>query len=198
MTVDPQNLGHVIEQDLVDLVIASQPHQLLVSQAKRRMSAGGDSEHTYPELWDPPFESRRRKGDQPLLDTGRLQQSLGGRTELSSDGGTISVFLHTLLYGVFHQHGFETEGPNFIPLTNKARFHVVGANPFEEGLAELRGGEVWVMDNDGKRVTAESLGLNVEPDFIMAWGGVTVPQRKIFNLPREDRAELIDSLEALV
>lgn len=170
--VNVENLGREIERQFVERVVESQPHQLLVSQAKRRMSAGGDSEHSYPDLWDPPFPSRRRKGDEPLRDTGRLMSSLTGRTELSADGGTITATLTSLLYGAYHQQGFETEGPNFIPLTNKALFHVTGANPIDEGL--VRG-----------------------VDFFMAWKGVKVPQRKIFNLPDEDREEIRESMEVV-
>lgn len=171
-TVRIDALGGAIEDAVVARIEASQPHELLVLQAQRRMEAGGDSEHTYPDLWDPPFPSRRRKGDKPLLDTGRLSRALSGRTEVSADGGTISSTLTSLLYGAYHQSGFETEGPNFIPLTNKALFHVTGANPVDEGL--VRG-----------------------VDFIMAWQGVKVPQRKIFNMPAEDREEIRETMEVV-
>lgn len=93
-----------------------------------------------------------RKGGQPLRDTGNLQRSIGARA--AKVGPTkLEVTMSGALYGIFHELGFTTEGPNFIPLTRKGkRGHATGANPEKEGLQR------------GK-------------DFTMAWGGVTVPKR---------------------
>ena len=63
----------------------------------------------------------------------------------------VSVIASSAFFHKWHQTGFKTKGPNFIPLTKKAqRLHVKGANPKEEGL------------EDGV-------------DYIIAWKGVTVP-----------------------
>ena len=96
--------------------------------------------------------SSYRDGGKPLRDTGNLQRSLSARAALSGPK-RVSVTVSGALYGIFHELGFETSGPNFIPLTRKGkREHATGRNPNAEGLARGR-------------------------DFIMAWGGVTVPKR---------------------
>jgi len=50
-----------------------------------------------------------------------------------------------------------------------AKRHINGRNPEDEGLVE------------GK-------------DYIIAWNGVDVPQRKIFNMPPENRQELANAV----
>ena len=93
-----------------------------------------------------------RAGGQPLRDTGNLQRSIGARA--AKVGPTkLQVTLSGALYGIFHELGFSTTGPNFIPLTRKGkRSHATGANPQTEGLQRGR-------------------------DYTMAWDGVTVPKR---------------------
>jgi phage gpG-like protein len=61
-----------------------------------------------------------RAGEQPLRDTGRLMASLAG-TAAVKDKGTVRVTLRGEAYGAYHEHGFRTSGPNFIPLTLKGR-----------------------------------------------------------------------------
>ena len=93
-----------------------------------------------------------RAGGQPLRDTGNLVRSLGARAQRSGET-QLEIVLTGPLYAIFHELGFETEGPNYIPLTRKGvRSHATGANPNAEGLTQ------------GK-------------DFIMAWNGVKVPAR---------------------
>jgi len=172
LPIKPSRLGRAVAVKVMERLSRGGFEQIVVSQAQRRIANGGDSQHTYPDLWDPPFPARRRAGDQPLRDSGRGMSTLNGRSETKTTRGTLtlSIQLRGLLYMVYHQHGFETDGPNFIPLTNKAFItHVKGRNPNEEGL---------------------------EPgvDFIMAWNGVSVPQRKVFNTPPEDVAELRDAI----
>jgi len=96
--------------------------------------------------------SSYRAGGQPLRDTGELIRSLKVRAEHA--GGTqVTVIIQGPLYGIYHELGFETDGPNYIPLTRKGvRSHSTGNNPNAEGL------------NPGK-------------DFLMAWNGVKVPAR---------------------
>lgn len=93
-----------------------------------------------------------RAGGQPLRDTGRLLRSL---TAKAKNSGTtrVTVTLRGEEYGIYHEKGFSTTGPNYIPLTKAGkRKHKTGSNPAEEGLTR------------GK-------------DFTMAWNGVTVPKR---------------------
>ena len=93
-----------------------------------------------------------RAGGQPLRDTGNLQRSITARAAKVAPT-RLQVTLAGALYGIFHERGFSTEGPNFIPLTRKGkRNHATGRNPNKEGLVR------------GK-------------DFTMAWNGVTVPKR---------------------
>ena len=93
-----------------------------------------------------------RDGGQPLRDTGNLVRNLGART--ARIGATrLEITLTGPKYAIYHELGFETTGPNYVPLTRKGvRQHATGQNPDKEGLAR------------GK-------------DFLMAWGGVKVPAR---------------------
>lgn len=168
ITTSTAMLGRTATAEVRRRLRAARLDQVLVSNAKRRVRNRGDSTHRYPDLW----ASRRglgyRQGGSPLQDTGRLLASLTGRTTPTSTGVRVSL-IDGSGYGVMHQNGFKTDGPNFIPLTLRARRrHRKGANPEDEGL--VRG-----------------------EDFIMAWHGVDVPQRKIFNMPPEDAAELSEA-----
>lgn len=110
-----------------------------------------------------------REGGQPLRDTGNLMRSLGARASVSGPS-QLTITLRGLKYGIYHETGFETSGPNFIPLTKKGkRTHATGANPSTEGLQR------------GK-------------DFFMAWGGVTVPKRP-FLVPTEQ--EWVDIMKTI-
>lgn len=92
-----------------------------------------------------------RAGGKPLRDTGQMMRETNAKAQASGKG--ISVIMYGPLHAIYHEKGFETSGPNFIPLTRKGkRQHSTGQNPSKEGL--LRG-----------------------KDFTMAWGGVSVPKR---------------------
>ena len=93
-----------------------------------------------------------RAGGQPLRDTGNLMRNIGARA--TKIGPTkIEVVLTGPIYGIYHERGFSTSGPNYIPMSLKGkRKHSTGNDPAKEGL------------QFGK-------------DYIMAWGGVTVPAR---------------------
>jgi len=100
-----------------------------------------------------------RRGGHPLRNTGALARSLAANARIS--GAVIQIEMRGLHYGAYHDRGFKTKGPNFIPLTRRAvSGHSTGANPRHEGLIE--GG-----------------------DYLMAWRGVTVPARP-FILPTND------------
>jgi phage gpG-like protein len=106
-----------------------------------------------------------RAGGQPLRDTGNLQRSITAKAALV--GPTrVEVTLAGALYGIFHELGFSTSGPNFIPLTRKGkREHATGRNPYAEGLTR------------GK-------------DFIMAWNGVEVQKRPFLVPTNTEWAEI--------
>lgn len=106
-----------------------------------------------------------RNGGQPLRDTGNLQRSITARAALV--GPTrVEVTLAGALYGIFHELGFSTDGPNFIPLTRKGkREHATGRNPNAEGLTR------------GK-------------DFVMAWKGVEVQKRPFLVPTNTEWAEI--------
>ena len=100
-----------------------------------------------------------RAGGKPLRDTGQMMREMGAKS--LTVGKNIQITMYGPLHAIFHEVGFETSGPNFIPLTKKGkRSHATGQNPAKEGLAQ------------GK-------------DYIMAWGGVTVPKRP-FMVPTND------------
>lgn len=169
-SVQPPRLGAALATEVRDRIPGL--GQVLVSQARRRMVKSGDSEHRYPDLWNHP--GSRRTGELPLLDRGLMSAALSGKDERTEDGQK-STLVGTMV-AVYHQHGYKTKGPNFIPLTlAAARAHQPGANPRDEGLVP------W--DDETK-----------EGDYVMAWRGVTVPQRKIFNLPPEDVQEIGETI----
>jgi hypothetical protein len=92
-----------------------------------------------------------REGGKPLLDTGQMLRDMGANSH--TRGKDIQITIRGPLHAIFHESGFKTKGPNFIPLTRNAkRKHATGNNPAKEGLLQ------------GK-------------DYIMAWRGVTVPKR---------------------
>jgi len=101
-----------------------------------------------------------RTGGQPLRDTGKLAASLGARAE--ANGTNIRLTMQGRKYGLYQDRGFTTKGPNYIPLTMRGRRgHGTGNNPNREGL-------------------------EYGNDYIMAWGGVTVPARPFILPTRED------------
>lgn len=173
VNVRPSRLGRAIKAEVTKRLQEAAPAlaQILVAQAKRRISSGGDSTHRYPDLW--PNPKSYRAGGQPLRNTGQLMNGLTGQAMNVGEG--IRLRLKSAhIHAQYHQHGYKTKGPNFIPLTRKAaRKHVKGRNPKDEGL-------------------------KAGTDYIMAWGGVTVPQRKIFNMPPEDMAELQEAAKQAV
>lgn len=91
-----------------------------------------------------------RNGEQPLRATGDLMRSIQAKAEQTGPA-RVSVIMQGFIYGIYHEKGFSTHKPNFIPLTKRAkRIHATGA-----GLDKLSQGK----------------------DYLMAWGGVTVPAR---------------------
>jgi phage gpG-like protein len=139
----------------------------LRGQAVRRIKNKGDSTHQYPELWANKIPGHYRSGGNPLQgeSTGGLMSSLKARVTTSANKITMRL-TDGVGYGVYHQKGFKTKGPNYIPITSRGKKrHQKGNDPTKEGLVK------------GK-------------DYFIAWNGVTVPQRKIFNLPPEDVQEL--------
>jgi len=149
---------------------------IIRSQAVFRIKNKGDTTHQYPELWANKIPGHYRSGGDPLQgeSTSGLMASLKGHVTASANKITMRL-TEGVGYGVYHQKGFKTKGPNYIPITMKGKKrHRKGNDPTKEGLVE------------GK-------------DYFIAWGGVTVPQRKIFNLPPEDVQELKRSIgEAIV
>lgn len=98
-----------------------------------------------------------RKGGEPLSDNGILRASFHNvEKSVTADGCTVAI-ASGVKYAAYHQEGFHTNGPNFIPLTlNARRLHVTGTNPKLEGLEE---------------------GV----DYIMAWAGVHIPARPMID-----------------
>lgn len=149
--------------------------QVLVAMATRRVENSRDSEISYPDLWASSVPGHYRSGGRPLWDTGSMIASLRGEFTRASQGGTWALAVsENQQHAIYHQRGFSTDGPNFIPITRRAALlHRKGRNPRNEGLTP---GE----------------------DYIMAWKGVTVPARPIFNWPPEDRQDFEDALRRLI
>lgn len=109
-----------------------------------------------------------RNGGQPLRDTGALVRSLRARASGGSGSSTITV--SGLERGIFHDKGFSTKGPNFIPLTRRAaRSHASGS-----ALVPGKLTKGW--------------------DFLIAENGVTVPARPFIQPTKDDLQELAASV----
>lgn len=61
-----------------------------------------------------------RAGGKPLWDTGILVSSITHYTTTTPNGATVEIG-SPLAYGLYHQQGIDTKGPNYIPLTRRAR-----------------------------------------------------------------------------
>lgn len=88
-----------------------------------------------------------RRGGEPLKDTGELQASFAQVVEPTPRGGRVRIGSPLERAG-FHQTGFTTSGPNYIPLTQRAR---AGWN------AKLIPGHDFVMMGKGVTVPARPM-----------------------------------------
>ncbi len=107
-----------------------------------------------------------RNGGQPLVNRGTgggLLGSLNARGDRQSNG--IRLVLRGHKYGLFQDMGFQTAGPNYIPLTKKgARY------------------------DSGKK--ARAAGMVPGQDFTGRKKGVTVPARPFLLPTRNDRRDI--------
>lgn len=168
--------------------------QILVAQTKARIDAGGDPDAKFKPLDASrshvadkavvkgrrlsPNQKRLKKivvttsyraGGQPLLDTrNHIYNRLNGRS--TAKGNRVIVEIRGPMLAAAHDAGFETKGPNFVPLTQKARrTHRNGNDPKKEGLVE-----------------------NV--DYYMAWKGVKVPAREFIKVTPENLQEIVEAI----
>lgn len=117
------------------------------------------------EAWPP-----KKIGDGEVLEyTGALEDSFYINNIEQTDNEVEITIRSNIFYAPYHQYGFKTNGPNFIPLNYKAKMtHRNGANPASEGLVK---------------------GI----DYIMAWKGVRVPARKMIDFSNEtNQAEIVE------
>lgn len=137
-----------------------------MSQVNRSFVNGGQPSSKWPSI--KPIGGFR-DGGQPLRSDGGLKASFhiewpetgvfGNRARSTIASGST--------YAPYHQTGFKTSGPNYIPLTLKGRrLHHPGADPAKEGL---------------KR------GV----DYVMAWKGVSVPARPMIDYSDPVNAQMI-------
>jgi phage gpG-like protein len=111
-----------------------------------------------------------RKGGKPLRDTGNLLRSIGAKAEQTGPA-RLSIVMSGAIYGIYHEKGFSTSGPNFIPLTRKAKKnHATGANPYTEGLQA------------GK-------------DYTVRYWGVTVPARPFLVPTSKEFSEIAKTIK---
>jgi phage gpG-like protein len=111
-----------------------------------------------------------RKGGNPLQDTGALQASFFYRVT-PTDGGFNIAIGSPLEYAPFHQAGFKSSGPNYIPLSIKGAKKPKGADP-------------------------DAMGLLPGVDYVMAWRGVTVPPRPMVRFTQQDRRDIAETFNA--
>lgn len=103
-----------------------------------------------------------RKGGKPLLDSGALKASINGRVQ---QGPRRIQIGSPLKHALYHQEGFSTNGPNYIPFTKKATRKPKGMKP-------------------------DDFDLVPGYDYTMLWGGVDVPARPIFDMRPDDIEEV--------
>lgn len=187
MIARTDQLGTLIGHRVRGAIVRSQVGALLVSQAKRRIRARGDSLTRYPDLWDGGGKSYRA-GGVPLRDTGRMVNGLHSDTQESDSGATVRL-LASDFHAIYHQTGYKTTGPNFIPLTLAAKRNYT---IFKAITTRYKGASK--AEKVKMRAELKDAGFIEGETYIMAWGGVTVPARPIFNLPPEDIAEIRDAL----
>lgn len=171
-----------VVKEVSNRIVAARLDQILVSTAKenleqsRNAETGGRLEplKTVRGEYRTPRGRRGvkvnwRVGGTPLRDTDvHIYNRLSGVTRRRRGGKSIDLILRIPAIGMMHIEGFQTQGPNFIPLTRKAqRRHQKGVNPAIEGLFE------------GK-------------DYVMAWKGVRVSGRPFFSL---DDDTMLDRLQ---
>lgn len=137
---------------------------LMSFQIDRAFREGGQPSTKWPAI-NPPQPSKpvpdsqvlRKPSDQPLRATGDLQRSFEIPESHIEEGRLVLSIASASAIASFHQEGFSTTGPNYIPITRKGRLlHRPGANPKDEGLVQ---------------------GV----DYIIAFNGVTVPARPMID-----------------
>lgn len=113
-----------------------------------------------------------RKGGMILQDTGELRANWYNAPPQVYDTFAAVTLASTMPIAKWHQQGFRTRGPNCIPLTIAFKIgHVRGVNPEDEGFEE---------------------GV----DYVMAWGGVTVPARPMIDYgDTANKAEINQALQ---
>jgi phage gpG-like protein len=209
-TLAIRRIPNRIRRNVVTRLRLGRVGDVLVSQARDRIDNKGDSETTFPELWKPKSAASFREGGTPLRDDGNLYRSLTSKI----DGNDSRVVIRLVVPGAFrhalsHQNGFETKGPNFIPLTVRAKEAATKfaglVRALSRAKAEVRRASGFgdaklflpAINNERKaQERLEAAGFVEGETYIMAWNGVKVPARKIFNLPPENVEELRDAIVA--
>ena len=193
MRIKSSELPDVIVRRIKERVNTRAVASILIDQAKRRIRRGGDSTHTYPELWAVETGIGYRKRGKPLRDTGMLMGLLSVKTESSSKG-----FTWTLLdgsgYGVKHQKGFINVGPIAIPLSAKARRIITGEPPHDIAFLDSQGLE----EAPNAEAAANPRGDSVKYDYYVLEGHRKVPARKIANMPPENVKEIVKHIKRAI
>lgn len=175
-SVDIKALPGAIKDSIVAKLRRADLSQLLVTQAQRRIDDGGDSEFKYPELWANKHPQSYRAGGKPLRD--KLNRIYGGlRGDQQDIPGGVRLKLTGPLIAIYHQNGFKTAGPNYIPLSMRATRYKGALEAKADGLIAGKFVEGGAIEPD-------------DADYVMAWRGVDVPQRKIVNFPPENIDEM--------
>ena len=115
-----------------------------------------------------------RAGGKPLLDEGRAKDSFGHQVKWEGDSPVVEITT-TEAYLQYHDTGFRTKGPNFIPLTREAKN----------------------KKRENPTASPDRLGLVPGIDYVMAWAGVTVPQRRLFHFTPANSKQIADTLAKL-
>ena len=144
----------------------------MADQITETFRNSGQPGEPWMPLWADNVEGHYRSGGKPLSDTGELAASFQ-RPAVSIQGNVLTVtMLSSADYARWHQDGYSTDGPNYIPITYKGKTqHVAGADPKKEGLIQ---------------------GV----DYVMAWNGVDVPQRKMVDYQnRTNKNRILDVIK---
>lgn len=130
-----------------------------------------------------------RNGGQPLRDTGRLQRSIRAKVMVTEEG--MQAVIVGEPYGKGHESGFQTKGPNYIPLTQAGRRGDVAR--YKAYLARaIRKAER--LEDKQDYVPRPFKGLVRGKDYFIAWNGVKVPARPYMQPTREDMRKIGKSI----
>ena len=202
------------KRTLVRRLQAGHLEQVVLAQCQVRLREGGDDEIRYETLWATKTGQGYRAGGKPLIDTGRLRQSLRARSHPKGDRLTIQI-LAGVDYAADHQWGAVRQPPVIIRLTRSttrvtdrellrieaeeraARNAVSRAGGAAKRSTRASSREAASRRQDAARAALESIHRDLRSrktmpgvDFLVWWHAAYTPPRPIFNMSPKNAQQL--------